>query len=174
MYAVQIFWKAFTQHFPTITMTQSIKDMVEWYLNIQVLFVYLYYCLSPISATCAEWLKNTMYPVLYHLNKNEKLFKINELITNCFIFLWLQRINYKQQEKGKIVLFSTSVMIIRDTYEKCKKVRNILQTHMVKYEDHDIFMSRENQRELMDRLNCDNVDVPQVFADGQHLGVSAC
>ena len=45
---------------------------------------------------------------------------------------------------------------------------------MMKYEERDIFMSRENQRELCERLENENVDVPQVFADGLHLGVRLC
>ena len=43
---------------------------------------------------------------------------------------------------------------------------------MVRYEERDICMSRENQRELIERLGVSEVDVPQVFADGQHIGVS--
>ena len=64
--------------------------------------------------------------------------------------------------------------IIRETYERCQKVKMILQTHMLCYEERDIFMSRENQLDLMERLNMDAVIVPQVFADGQHLGVRLC
>ena len=64
--------------------------------------------------------------------------------------------------------------IIRETYEHCVHVKNILQTHMVLYEDRDVFMSRENQRELQQRLGVNKVILPQVFADGQHLGVSLC
>ena len=71
------------------------------------------------------------------------------------------------------MVYTTSMQIIRDTYEQCQRVKKILQTHMVVYEERDIFMSRENQRELMDRLKEDNVNVPQVFADGQLLGVSS-
>ena len=63
-------------------------------------------------------------------------------------------------------------MIVRETYENCKKVRNILQTHMVEHEQRDIFMSKQNQKELQERLGQPNVDVPQVFVDGQLLGVS--
>ena len=44
---------------------------------------------------------------------------------------------------------------------------------MVQYEERDIFMSQENQEALRERLECDSVVVPQVFADGQHLGVSS-
>ena len=61
--------------------------------------------------------------------------------------------------------------VVRDTYEHCTKVRRILQTHMVQFEERDIFMSKDNQTELIERLGCANVDVPQVFADGNHLGV---
>ena len=75
-------------------------------------------------------------------------------------------------EKGKVVLYTTSMRIVRETHDKCKRVKNILQTHMVQYEEKDIFMSRENQETLMNRLGINHVDVPQVFADGQHLGVS--
>ncbi|KAK2193059.1 hypothetical protein NP493_17g02039 [Ridgeia piscesae] len=60
--------------------------------------------------------------------------------------------------------------IVRSTAEKCERVRHILQTHMVRYDERDMFMSRENQRELMERFGVDVVDVPQVFADGKHLG----
>ncbi len=68
------------------------------------------------------------------------------------------------------------MMIIRDTHEKCLRVKNVLQTHMVRYEERDIFMSRETQRELAERLGTkgDTLEVPQVFVDGQILGVSTC
>ena len=48
----------------------------------------------------------------------------------------------------------------------------MLQTHMVRYEEKDLFMSKENQKELMERLNTNKIVLPQVFADGASLGVS--
>ncbi len=62
--------------------------------------------------------------------------------------------------------------IIRSTYERCRRVKVILQTHMVMFEERDVFMSSENQRELRERLGVDTLVLPQVFADGQHLAVS--
>lgn len=47
----------------------------------------------------------------------------------------------------------------------------MLQTHMVRYEEKDLFMSKENQKELMERLNTNEIVLPQVFADGASLGV---
>ena len=61
---------------------------------------------------------------------------------------------------------------MRDTHERCSRVRRMLQTHMAKYEERDVFMSRENQRELRQRLALDVVDVPHVFGDGVYMGVS--
>jgi len=80
--------------------------------------------------------------------------------------------NYRLLEAGKVVIYTTSVKIIRETHDRCLKVKKILQTHMISYEERDIFMSRKNHEELHDRLSSDHKEVPQVFADGQHIGVS--
>ena len=65
--------------------------------------------------------------------------------------------------------------VVRETYERCKKTRHALQTHMVRYEERDLYMSQENQRQLaerMDRPLGSEIEVPQVFIDGIHIGVS--
>lgn len=78
--------------------------------------------------------------------------------------------NYRQEEKGKIVVYTTSMTTVREAADRCKAVRHILQTHMVRYEEKDLFMSAENQKELRDRLGLSAIHVPQVFADGVHIG----
>lgn len=78
--------------------------------------------------------------------------------------------DYRQIEKGKIILYTTSMTVVRQTAEKCKSLRQILQTHMVRYEERDMFMSNENQKELRERLGQSAIQVPQVFADGVHIG----
>lgn len=52
------------------------------------------------------------------------------------------------------------------------KVKQILRTLLVKFEERDVFMSTEYQNEIRERMRCDYVLVPQVFVDGQHVGVS--
>lgn len=52
------------------------------------------------------------------------------------------------------------------------KVKQILRTLLVKFEERDVFMSNEFQGEIRDRMRCDHILVPQVFVDGQHIGVS--
>lgn len=61
---------------------------------------------------------------------------------------------------------------VRESADRCKAMRHILQTHMVRYEEKDMFMSDENQKELKERLGQSAINVPQVFADGIYIGVS--
>ncbi|WAR00922.1 GRCR1-like protein [Mya arenaria] len=76
----------------------------------------------------------------------------------------------RKDEKGKIVMYTSSMMVVRQTADRCKAARHILQTHMVRYEERDLFMSAENQKELAERLGQEGVPLPQVFADGKYLG----
>lgn len=78
--------------------------------------------------------------------------------------------NYKEKEAGKVVVYTTTMGVVRETYQACLKVRNILRTLLVRCEERDVFMSREVQTELRERMRTASVVVPQVFVDGQHLG----
>lgn len=77
---------------------------------------------------------------------------------------------YKEKEAGKVVVYTTSMGIIRDTYQACMKVKQILRTLLIKFEERDVFMSIECQQEIRERMRCDFILVPQVFVDGQHVG----
>lgn len=79
---------------------------------------------------------------------------------------------YKDKDAGKIVVYSTTMGIVRETYHKCLKVKQILKTLMVKFEERDVFMSTDAQDEIRERMKCDAILVPQVFVEGQHIGVS--
>lgn len=80
--------------------------------------------------------------------------------------------NWAEKEAGKVVVYTTSMGIIRETYQRCLKVRQILRTHLVKFEERDIAGSREVLAEIKDRMNSKQILVPQVFVEGQHIGVS--
>lgn len=69
-------------------------------------------------------------------------------------------------------MYTTTMGIIRDTYQACMKVKQILRTLLIKFEERDVFMSIECQQEIRERMRCDYILVPQVFVDGQHVGVS--
>lgn len=80
--------------------------------------------------------------------------------------------NYKEKDSGKVVLYTTSMGIIRDTYAKCSNVKQILRTLLVKFEERDVFMSVEYQQEIKERMHSDVIKVPQLYVEGQHIGVS--
>jgi glutaredoxin domain-containing cysteine-rich protein 1 len=87
------------------------------------------------------------------------------------IYLFLAQ-NFKEKDGGKIVLYTTSMGIVRSTYAKCQAVKQILRTLMVKFEERDVFMSFNHQQEIKERMQSDDIDVPQLFVDGQYVGVS--
>ncbi|KAH8409142.1 hypothetical protein KR009_008968 [Drosophila setifemur] len=97
----------------------------------------------------------------------------NRVRNGVATFLQLQQPNVKnfmEKDMGKVVLYSTSMGIIRDTYAKCANVKQILRTLLIKFEERDIFMSVEYQQEMRERLHDETIRVPQLFVEGQHIG----
>lgn len=91
----------------------------------------------------------------------------------CYFHLWrTKKQNYKEKDAGKVVLYSTSMGIVRETYAKCANVKQILRTLLIKFEERDIFMSSDYQQEIKDRMQTMEIQVPQLFVDGQYIGVS--
>ena len=62
--------------------------------------------------------------------------------------------------------------MVRETWARCVKIRQILRNLLIKVDERDVFMCRENQIEVMERLNSLEVSLPQVFVDGHYIGVS--
>jgi glutaredoxin domain-containing cysteine-rich protein 1 len=80
--------------------------------------------------------------------------------------------NFKEREQGKLVVYTTTMGVVRSTYLRCVKVKQILRTLLVKFEERDVFMSRDTQEEIRTRMKTGTVVVPQVYLEGHHLGVS--
>lgn len=62
--------------------------------------------------------------------------------------------------------------VVRSTYAKCQAMKQILRTLMVKFEERDVFMSYAHQQDIRERMQNDDIEVPQLFVDGQYVGVS--
>ncbi|KAL8579896.1 hypothetical protein ACOMHN_039683 [Nucella lapillus] len=79
--------------------------------------------------------------------------------------------NYRETEKGKIVVYATSMTVVRETAERCKATSNILQFHMVRFEQKDLNMNPDHQKLLRQRVDSlHDLPLPQIFIDGVHLG----
>ncbi|KMZ08038.1 glutaredoxin domain-containing cysteine-rich protein CG12206 [Drosophila simulans] len=97
----------------------------------------------------------------------------NRVRNGVAAFLQLQQPNvknYMEKDLGKVVLYTTSMGIIRDTYAKCANVKKILRTLLIKFEERDVFMSVEYQQEMRERMHDETIRVPQLFVEGQHIG----
>jgi glutaredoxin domain-containing cysteine-rich protein 1 len=70
----------------------------------------------------------------------------------------------------KVVLYLTSLRGIRKTYEDCWSARSILQGYGVRVDERDLSMHAGFKDELQDALGAAAGRLPQVFADGKHLG----
>ena len=80
--------------------------------------------------------------------------------------------DFEEREQGQVVIYFTTLGVVRETWTRCVKIRQILRNLLIKVEEKDVFMCRENQIEVMERLNSLEVTLPQIFVDGHYIGVS--
>ena len=122
----------------------------------------------------------------------------NKHATTIFLIFFQ---NFADTEKGKIVMYVTTLGVVRDHLARCQKVRHILRTLLIRVEERDIFMCKRHQLELRDRINAtkgiknealaastnsksmkhgkgltngsceERLEVPQLFVEGQYFGV---
>lgn len=76
----------------------------------------------------------------------------------------------KSREQGRLVVYVTSMSIVRPTFQQCQRVRQILRQLLAGFEERDLFLSEDHQQELQRRLGAGRVVPPQVFIDGNLLG----
>lgn len=77
-------------------------------------------------------------------------------------------------EFGRIIIYTTSLRVVRTTFERCELVRKIFQNHRVKFEEKNIALNSDYGKELDERCRkvCEVPSLPVVFIDGHYLGVS--
>jgi glutaredoxin len=69
------------------------------------------------------------------------------------------------------VIYTTSLQVVRISFDKCKRVKKILQNYCVRYEEKDLYKKKEYQKELKYRLNLEVIDLPHIFFNGVHIAV---
>ncbi|XP_078418230.1 glutaredoxin domain-containing cysteine-rich protein 1 [Cetorhinus maximus] len=75
-------------------------------------------------------------------------------------------------EFGRIVIYTTSLRVVRTTFDRCEIVRKIFQNHRVKLEEKNIALNSDYGKELEERCKRANESpsLPVVFIDGHYLG----
>ena len=67
---------------------------------------------------------------------------------------------------GKVVLYVTSVQVVRETHEMCKQVVHILRSRRVAFIQKDVFLHPDYGRELSERLEVEEEEEEQEDRDG--------
>jgi len=135
---------------------------------------------SPSSQTTPEKPKRAARPSLEGAiggvsAKLETLKRKKELDTLPWEKKWALMLSQQEAQAGaekgtKIVVYTSSVSIVKQTFAQCAAVRKIFQNKSVMFEERDVFLNTEYNDELHARL--DTSAVPQVFFDGVYLGDS--
>lgn len=71
---------------------------------------------------------------------------------------------------GKIVHYTTSLHTIRERFDKCNAVSNILRNRKIKHEEKDVYLNPDFFTELKERTQNENVSPSQIFFKGEYLG----
>jgi len=92
---------------------------------------------------------------------------IGQLLLQC---QWTK--NYEEEDRGKVVIYMTSLGVVRRTWERCRQAVAILENHMVKFERRDLGFNPQLKNEFQNRLGNDPVlcDLPAIFVDGRYFG----
>ncbi|XP_077974257.1 uncharacterized protein LOC120347669 isoform X2 [Styela clava] len=79
-----------------------------------------------------------------------------------------------EEDRGKIILYTTSLGIHRSIAYRCEEARKILRGFRVKFEDRDVFSNAEYKDEIYRRLGLSSSDkfpdLPRLYIDGVYAG----
>ncbi|CAK9323878.1 unnamed protein product [Citrullus colocynthis] len=70
----------------------------------------------------------------------------------------------------RIVLYHTSLRVVRRTFEDCRVVRSILRGFRVPIDERDLSMDSRFVDELQDAIGRKNLSLPRVFIGGRYIG----
>ncbi|XP_010534615.1 PREDICTED: uncharacterized protein At5g39865-like [Tarenaya hassleriana] len=69
-----------------------------------------------------------------------------------------------------VVLYFTSLRIVRKTFEECRSVRSMLRGFRIPIDERDLTMDSNFQDELQAIFGTKNVALPKVFIGGRYVG----
>ena len=71
---------------------------------------------------------------------------------------------------GKVVMYTTSLTSIRGISSNCARIKHILSSHRINFDERDIFLHPAFGEELRERLGSTQVYVPYVFCKSLLIG----
>ncbi|XP_057482803.1 uncharacterized protein At3g28850-like [Actinidia eriantha] len=75
--------------------------------------------------------------------------------------------------ENRVVVYFTSLRVVRSTFEDCRAVRSILRGFRVSIDERDVSMDSKYVTELQGILGCKaKMNLPRVFIGGRYIGVA--
>ncbi|KAJ0258672.1 hypothetical protein HA466_0074260 [Hirschfeldia incana] len=73
-------------------------------------------------------------------------------------------------DQGGVVLYYTSLRVVRKTFEECRAVRAILHRLRIPIDERDLTMDSRFHEELQAIFGTKKVELPKVFIGGRYIG----
>ena len=70
-----------------------------------------------------------------------------------------------------MIIYTTSLGLVRKTQYECKYVKQIFHNLLVRFDEKDLFVHPNFKKELQRKLRTEILTLPQVFINGQSIGV---
>ncbi|XP_023512265.1 uncharacterized protein At5g39865-like [Cucurbita pepo subsp. pepo] len=83
---------------------------------------------------------------------------------------WSHRRLQLPDSEHRIVVYHTSLRVVRRTFEDCRTVRSILRGFRVSIDERDLSMDSKFVDELQDAIGRKNISLPRVFIGGRYIG----
>ncbi|RDD40110.1 Glutaredoxin domain-containing cysteine-rich protein [Trichoplax sp. H2] len=101
---------------------------------------------------------------------SSELPKVRQLVNQFLSISITHQKNNSIDDKNEIVIYTTSIGIIRETAQDCQLVRSILQTLCLKFIEKDVSIHPLYLKELYERIGTVKIKLPQTFVGGLYVG----
>ncbi|KAJ8647634.1 hypothetical protein MRB53_000657 [Persea americana] len=104
-----------------------------------------------------------------HLTKSSAIFHRVRIATTA-LRAWNSLLPRPHQQPNRIVVYFTSLRVVRKTFEDCRTVRSILQGFRITVDERDLSMDAGFLDELKALLGDKQLALPRVFIGGRYIG----
>ncbi|XP_010536614.2 PREDICTED: uncharacterized protein At5g39865-like [Tarenaya hassleriana] len=106
-------------------------------------------------------------PSLLHRARSSSVYSPRAAAVSSGIF---SAVDIPNAGHGGVVLYFTSLRIVRKTFEECRTVRSILRGYRIQIDERDLSMDSKFQDELQEIFGTKKVSLPKVFIGGRYIG----
>ena len=134
---------------------------------------YIWYDSVGWNAAITRHIQHIAIILLYYKGIVNQAPKSRSTYCECFFTLNTDSLPFQpvDPDQGKVILYTTSLGLIRRTQGDCDYVRKIFHNLMVNVDERNVFMNPRLKKELEERLGGKVMTLPKVFINGELIGV---